>query len=229
MTCRTTTGIVVVAASVWLAVAAVGCKPQPVRCVCECEGPPPEGVEVKVVQAKDEAAASSESTASTRPAASARPAASRPAPKVARTEQPASPPAPTRTPSTNRPRKATGRVGVEPGSGVPVEVSEAERQEMLKAIKEFSNAAGARNLEGMKQWTTERLGGALERAVNGKNRERLFRRTDMFTRGVLAGVELGTIRDTGDGNFDVEVKFKTGDIVHVLMFKEEGRWVLNRL
>ena len=95
-------------------------------------------------------------------------------------------------------------------------------------MTEFANAAGARNLAGMQKWTTGRLGKSLESAVE-KYTERLFRRTDMFSTGVQKGVTVESANDVGDGNFDVEYKFGTGDTARCLLFREEGKWRLNRL
>ena len=193
----------------------VGCQPaaqEPIKCVCACDQPPPEGTKVTVTA--PEAAAAAPATQS----AAAAPAPAAPAPAAA---APAARPGPA-------PSRATGQVGMEPGSGTPVTVSEADKEAMKKAFSEFSNAAGARNLQGMQAWTTKRLGTSLGDAIE-KYTDRLYRRTDTFTAGVKAGVTVAEVRDAGEGNFDVEMKFGNGESARVLFFKEEGKWLLNRL
>lgn len=192
-----------------VALAAVGgCQPaaqEPIKCVCNCDGPPPEGAKVTVQGAAPAAA----------------PAAAAPAPATA-----AAAPAPARPVAA--PAKAAGEVGQEPGTGAPVAVTEADKDEMKKAFEGFAQAAGARNMEEMRKWTTDRLGGSLASAVE-KYKDRLFNRTDIFTNGAKSGVTIGSVLDGGGGNFDVEVKFGSGQPVRVLFYKEEGKWRLNRL
>jgi hypothetical protein len=161
------------------------------------------------------------------PAAPAAAAPAPAAPQVAATPPPARPARP--APAAAAPAKATGQVAHEPGSGSPTDVGDEARKEMATVLTEFANAAGARNFEGMRPWCTERLGDSLSKAVE-THTERLYRRTDMFTKGVQSGeVTIGATKDTGDGNYDVEFKFANGDSANVLMFKEEGKWRLNRL
>jgi len=99
---------------------------------------------------------------------------------------------------------------------------------MATVLKEFSNAAGARNLAGMQKWTTKRLGTSLESAVE-RHTERLYRRTDIFTKGAPTGVTVGQVTNSGGGNHSVEFKFGNGESVNLMLFKEEGKWRLNRL
>lgn len=188
-----------------------GCKSlggEPVKCVCNCDGPPPEGAIVKVNEAPAAAPVAPAVAAAPTPAPAAAPA---------RTERPAPGPA-----------RATGQVGAEPGSGTPTQLTDDDKTQITKAVTEFANAAGARNLAGMKQWTTQRLGGSLDDAV-AKHTERLYRRTDMLTKGVQSGVTIGNTNDTGDGNVDVQLKFSSGDQANLLFFKEDGKWLINRL
>jgi hypothetical protein len=120
-------------------------------------------------------------------------------------------------------------VASEPGSGNPVTVSDAEKAEILGAMTTFANAAAARNFSDMKKWTTQRLGESLEKAMQ-THAERLYKRTDIFSNGVKAGAPtVAATKDVGDGNLDVEFKFADGQTVNVLMFKEEGKWLFNRL
>ena len=201
-----------------------GCQPAPIECVCKCDGPPPPGTEVTVVTPGDSDAPA--------PRAVAKPPEK--APRAARAaatprSKPTPPPSLAREGARKEvPRRASGRVAHEPGSGTPTTLSDADKKEMITVMTEFANAAGARNLAGMQKWTTGRLGKSLESAVE-KYTERLFRRTDMFSTGVQKGVTVESANDVGDGNFDVEYKFGTGDTARCLLFREEGKWRLNRL
>jgi hypothetical protein len=117
---------------------------------------------------------------------------------------------------------------MEPGTGTPAQVSDAEKEEMKKVFVGFAEAAGARDIEAMKKWTTGRLGSSLASAVE-KYQDRLYRRTDTFTAGAKSGVTVAEVLDSGGGNFDVQVKFGNGESARVLFFKEDGAWRLNRL
>lgn len=188
------------------------CQPQPdpIQCVCQCDGPPPEGAKVTVTSASEQ------------PAVAAAKPAVKPTPAPAK-----EPPPP--APAANRPTRATGQVAAEPGSGVPVTVTDEAKKEMLTAMEGLAKAAKARDMEGMKKFTTERLGTSLESAVE-KHGDRLYRRTDIFSAGIDAGAPvIEQTNDVGDGNFDVQFKFANGETAHLLMFKEEGKWVFNRL
>ncbi|GMV41926.1 MAG: hypothetical protein AMXMBFR64_36420 [Myxococcales bacterium] len=188
-----------------IAIVAVACQPaaqEPIKCVCNCDGPPPEGAKV-TVQGPAPAAAPAVAAAPT-PAAAV-PAAPAPSPGV-----------------------ASGSVPQEPGTGAPVQVSDADKEEMKKAFSAFAAAAGSRNMDEMRKWTTERLGGSLAGAVE-KYKDRLFSRTDIFTKGAAGGVTVGSVLEGGPGNFDVEFKFSNGESARVLFFKENGAWKLNRL
>lgn len=199
--------------TVVLSVTAIyGCQPQePVKCVCNCEGPIPEGAVVRV-EGGDKAAAKA--------APAAKPAAAKPAARPTPAKPPAAKPA--------EGRKAAGKVSAEPGSGTPVTVTADDKKEMAEVIKGFAEAAGKRSLPDMQKWTTERLGNSLVSAVE-KHTDRLYRRTDIFSNGAKKGVEIGTTNDVGDGNYDVEIKFGDGENVRLLFFKELGKWRLNRL
>lgn len=189
--------------------AVAACQPaaqEPIKCVCNCDGPPPEGAKVTVAGTAPQAAA-----AAPTPAA---PAAAVVAPTPAR-------PAPA-------PPRATGEVGQEPGTGAPAAVTDADKEEMKKTFSAFAEAAGSRNMDEMKKSTTARLGGSLASAVE-KYKDRLFNRTDIFTAGVKSGVTVGSVLEGGPGNYDVELKFGNGQSARVLFFKEEGAWKLNRL
>ena len=214
-----------------------GCQPEtpePVRCVCNCDNPPPEGTVVTVNPAEAEPAAAPVAVAPkvvpapAPKAPEARPVAKRPTPPsrpVA--EAPGRRPAP---PSVRPPAgaRAAGKVSAEPGSGSPVTLTDKDKSEMATVLKEFSNAAGARNLAGMQKWTTKRLGSSLESAVE-RHTERLFRRTDIFTKGAPTGVTVGQVTNSGGGNHSVEFKFGNGESVNLMLFQEEGNWRLNRL
>ena len=188
-------------------------QPQPAQCICNCDGPPPEGAIIEIA----------EKEAKVVPAAQPVPAApAAPAPQA--TARPSEVPD-----SLKRiPRKARGRVAAEPGSGVPKQMSDEDKNEMKEVFVQFAKAAKSRSLEEMKKATTERLENSLESSLE-KYSERLYRRTDMFSVGAESGVTIGGTNDLGDGNFDIEIKFGTGQPVHVLYFKEEGKWRLNRL
>jgi len=200
-----------------IAGAVVGCQPaEPAQCVCNCDGPPPEGATVKIKEqpAEEKKAAPVAGAAAVAPVPAA--------PAVA-------PAAPKRVaPPARVPRKARGRVSAEPGSGVPKVMSAADTTEMKDVFLKFAKSAKARNLGEMQKTTTERLGKSLEASLD-KYAERLYRRTDLFSAGAETGVTIGGTNELGDGNFDVEIKFGTGSPVHVLFFKEEGKWRLNRL
>lgn len=195
-----------------LVLMAAGCngRAEPVQCVCNCDGPPPEGSVVKIAEKKTEAKA-----APAAPAASAAPA--RPATRPAAA-----------TPPVRVPRKARGRVSAEPGSGVPKVMSAEDKSQMKSVFLAFATAAKERNIGDMQKSTTERLGKSLEAALE-KHKDRLYRRTDLFSVGAEGGLTIGSTNDIGDGNFDIEIKLSSGAPVHVLFFKEEGKWRLNRL
>ena len=198
----------------------IGCQPEPVQCVCQCDGPLPEGAKVRLASTEaDKGQKTAPAAAVAAPAKSA-PAAAKPAPRPVRNREAARP--------TARPNKASGPVGAEPGSGTPIKLSDQDKKEMASVLEGFAKAAGAKKIEEMKKWTTERLGNALGRAVT-KHTDRLYKRTDIFTQGVKSGMSVGNTNDIGDGNFDIEFKFKDGQTVHVLMFKENNKWRLNRL
>jgi hypothetical protein len=202
----------------------MGCQPAPIECVCKCDGPPPPGTEVTVVEAEAPETPSPRVVSKTpaRPARAKRPAAA---------DRPTPPAALDRAAGARKsavPRRASGRVPHEPGSGTPTDLSGADKKEIVTVITEFANAAGARNLAGMQKWTTGRLGKSLESAVE-KYTDRLFRRTDIFSTGVQKGVSVQSANDVGDGNFDVEFKFGTGESARCLLFREDGKWRLNRL
>jgi len=200
-----------------------GCQqPQPAQCVCNCEGPPPEGAIIKIKESAEEKEAAAAPSKVEAPAAkSVAPAA----PVVARGEAAAKRRA---VPPARVPRKARGRIAAEPGSGIPKVMGDSDKKEMKEVFLQFSKAAKSRNLGEMKKTTTERLGNSLESSLE-KYAERLYRRTDLFSAGAETGVTIGATNDLGDGNFDIEIKFGTGNPVHVLFFKEEGNWRLNRL
>ena len=149
--------------------------PEPAQCVCNCEGPPPEGAIVKI---KEQPAEEKKATAPT-PAAAPAPAAA---------AAPAAPAAPARVaPPARVPRKARGRVSAEPGSGVPKVMSDADKTEMKDVFLQFAKASKSRNLGEMQKTTTERLGKSLEASLD-KYAERLYRRTDLFSKGAESGV-----------------------------------------
>ncbi len=199
-----------------------GCQPAPIECVCKCDGPPPPGTEVTVVEASAEAAP--KAVVMTPPKKAAAPAA-----RPATAARPTPPAALARAAARkNAPRRASGRVAHEPGSGTPTTLTDGDKKEMVTVMTEFANAAGARNLAGMQKWTTVRLGKSLESAVE-KYTDRLFRRTDMFSTGAQKGVSVLSANDLSDGNFDVEFKFGSGETARCLLFREEGKWRLNRL
>ena len=191
-----------------------GCQqPQPAQCVCNCEGPPPEGATIVIDEKKAEPKAAEKVVEKAAPAVAA------PSPAA---------PAARPTPPARVPRKARGRVSAEPGSGTPKVMEDTDKSEMKTVFEGFAKAAKARNLGDMQKFTTERLGKSLESSLE-KYAERLYRRTDMFSAGVASGVTIGGTNELGDGNFDIEIKFGEGTPVHVLFFKEEGKWRLNRL
>ena len=128
-----------------------GCQqPQPAQCVCNCEGPPPEGAKI-VIDEKQSETKSEEVKA--QPAA---PAVAAPVPAA---------PAARPTPPARVPRKARGRVSAEPGSGMPKVMGEADKTEMQTVFEGFAKAAKERNVGEMKKFTTERLGKILESSL----------------------------------------------------------------
>ncbi len=219
-------GVGILAAALGLA----GCRREPITCECYCQGPIPPEAKVRIEKAGEKPGAKGSSGSS---AAGATKVAPPPKPSAARNvaPPPSAPPPVQRKKlaKVDGSRKAQGRVASEPGSGTPVELPPEDAKEILDVFVNFAKAAGKHDFAEMRKWTTERLGKALESAMN-KYKERLFRRTDIFADGVKAGPpKMSDVREVGDGNFDVEFKFANGKSVRVLFFKELGHWRLNRL
>ncbi len=197
---------------------AVACnvgEPIPVECVCKCD------------QASAGAAAAA-APAAPAPAAAVAPAADATAKRAERARAARAAAAARRRPG-GAAVKASGQVAGEPGSGAKIDLPAAEQEEMTTTYVGFLQAAKERKLDAMKPFMTERLGTSVERNMP-KYEDRFFRGLEASIAAAKDGrAKLVETRDMSGGNTEALFRFTDGGERRVVYFKENGKWLLNRL
>ncbi|MCB9730645.1 MAG: hypothetical protein H6746_19395 [Deltaproteobacteria bacterium] len=148
----------------------------------------------------------------------AAPAAAPATPAPAASSTPATPPAPTRA----------GRASAAPGSGNVVELDGPGRREMHTVFGAFLDAAGKKDMDAMRTTTTKRLGDTLLTSTE-RYGDRLYRGLAQAIQAGTKGMKLVETREMGGGNVEALFHFPSGYDRRVVFFKEDGKWLLNRL
>ena len=80
----------------------------------------------------------------------------------------------------------------------------------------------------MQKHATERFAKSIAGALT-RQKDRLYRGIKESLAASKGKIEIKSVGDVGRGNVDVELQFSNGHTDHVMFFKEDGKWRLNRL
>lgn len=142
------------------------------------------------------------------------------APAAALSSEPAKP--------TSTPPSRANRAGAAPGSGAIVELDGPARREMHTTFGAFLDAAGKKDMNIMRSASTKRLGDTLLTSTE-RYGDRLYRGLDPAIKAGTKGMKLVETREMGGGNVEALFKFVGDYQRRVVFFKEDGKWLLNRL
>ncbi|MEZ4268422.1 MAG: hypothetical protein R3F39_18815 [Myxococcota bacterium] len=145
-----------------------------------------------------------------------------PAPAAA----PAAAPAPATTAAA--PPSRAGRASAAPGTGTVVELDGPARREMHTTFGAFLDAAGKKDMNIMRSASTKRLGDTLLTSTE-RYGDRLYRGLEQAIQAGTQGMKLVETREMGGGNVEALFKFVGDYQRRVVFFKEDGKWLLNRL
>ena len=146
----------------------------------------------------------------------------------------AAPPAPAAPISSEAPKPTpappgrAGRASAAPGTGAVVELDGPARREMHTTFGAFLDAAGKKDMNIMRSASTKRLCDTLLTSTE-RYGDRLYRGLDQAIKAGSKGMKLVETREMGGGNVEALFKFVDDYQRRVVFFKEDGKWLLNRL